>query len=240
MFFVNYAHRGASAYAPENTFAAFDLGIKMGAGGIETDVRRTKDGVPVLFHDATLFRITGEDIPVAEKTYPELLTLDFGGWKDASFRGEKIPSLEGFLRRYGGRGIYFDLEIKQEGVEADILPLVSRFCDIEKVCLTSFSFEALKNAKVLSPRIRTGALVSDISDPTMKKIASCGADRVCPRADVLTEAGVRLLRGAGYSVRVWGVRDEMTMRNVLSLGVDGMTVDFPDKLTQALESSFYF
>ena len=56
---INYAHRGASAYAPENTMSAFDLGLRMNADGIETDIRRTKDGVLVLFHDDDLLRIAG-------------------------------------------------------------------------------------------------------------------------------------------------------------------------------------
>ncbi|MBS1484153.1 MAG: glycerophosphodiester phosphodiesterase, partial [Clostridium sp.] len=59
IMFINYAHRGASAYAPENTLSAFYLGLEMGANGIETDIRRTKDGQLVLFHDATLEQAAG-------------------------------------------------------------------------------------------------------------------------------------------------------------------------------------
>ena len=70
--FVNYAHRGASHYAPENTLMSFYLGMQMGANGIETDVHRTKDGVVVLFHDDTITRLTGKEGAIADYTLEEL------------------------------------------------------------------------------------------------------------------------------------------------------------------------
>ena len=76
MAFVNYAHRGASEYLPENTMLAFYTGIYMGANGIETDVQRCKDGTLVLFHDDTLLRVTGEAGSVEDYTFPELQS----GW----------------------------------------------------------------------------------------------------------------------------------------------------------------
>ena len=74
--FINYAHRGASSYAPENTMSAFYLGLRRGANGIETDVQRTKDGVLVLFHDDTLKRVTGQEGSIQDYTYEELQGFD--------------------------------------------------------------------------------------------------------------------------------------------------------------------
>jgi hypothetical protein len=74
--FVNYAHRGASTYAPENTFLAFYTGIYMGANGIETDVKMTKDGVLVLFHDSTVTRLTGAEGSVSDYTLEEHVEVD--------------------------------------------------------------------------------------------------------------------------------------------------------------------
>ena len=73
--FVVYAHRGASEYAPENTMSSFYLGLHMGANGIETDVRRTKDGTLVLFHDATLDRVCGVSGELTDYTYEELTKI---------------------------------------------------------------------------------------------------------------------------------------------------------------------
>ena len=72
MQFVNYAHRGASEYTPENTLMAFYTGLFMGANGIETDVQRCKDGTLVLFHDSTLLRVTGEAGSVEDYTFSQL------------------------------------------------------------------------------------------------------------------------------------------------------------------------
>ena len=69
---INYAHRGASEYAPENTLSSFYLGLMQGANGIETDVQRTKDGVLVLFHDNTLDRVSNVSGNLSEYTYEEL------------------------------------------------------------------------------------------------------------------------------------------------------------------------
>ena len=74
--FVNYAHRGASTFCPENTMLSFYTGIYMGANGIETDVQVTKDGVLVLFHDDTLNRILGIDGSIKDYTYEELRTYN--------------------------------------------------------------------------------------------------------------------------------------------------------------------
>ena len=96
---INYAHRGASERAPENTMAAFFLGLEMGANGIETDVQRTRDGRLVLFHDNVLTRIVPEESgAIADYDYAELMKFDFGSHKHPRYQGERIVLLEDFLR----------------------------------------------------------------------------------------------------------------------------------------------
>src|SRR3954452_18398025 len=84
-------HRGASAYAPENTFAAFDLAVEMGADGIETDVRATRDGVLVLLHDETVDRTTDGTGVVAELNRAQVDALDAGSWFGVAYAGERVP-----------------------------------------------------------------------------------------------------------------------------------------------------
>ena len=91
------AHRGASGYAPENTWPAFLLACEMGAGGIETDVQVSKDGVLVLFHDTKVDRTTDGSGTVGNLTWAELSRLDAGNWLDARFGGERIVRLDAFL-----------------------------------------------------------------------------------------------------------------------------------------------
>src|SRR5438105_2386269 len=94
------AHRGASGYAPENTYAAFDLAVAQGAAGIETDVQIARDGVLMLFHDERVDRTTDGSGALAELAHEQLAALDAGCWFGAQFAGERIPVLEEFLDHY--------------------------------------------------------------------------------------------------------------------------------------------
>jgi glycerophosphoryl diester phosphodiesterase len=120
------AHRGASALAPENTFAAFQKAIDAGADGIELDVRLSKDGVPVVFHDSTLKRLAKIERSVAEFTAAELNKIDVGSWFNRTFprkaadqfSAETVPTLANlfdFLRDYRGL-IYVELKGKHSVV----------------------------------------------------------------------------------------------------------------------------
>src|SRR5829696_1787768 len=117
------AHRGASAYAPENTVAAFDRAIALRTDGIETDVRASSDGVLVLLHDERVDRTTDGEGRVHELSFEALARLDAGAPFSPRFAGERIPTAEAFLERYGGR-LPICLEVKQVGVEAELVELV--------------------------------------------------------------------------------------------------------------------
>jgi glycerophosphoryl diester phosphodiesterase len=109
--FINYAHRGASEYMPENTLSAFYLGIFQGANGIETDVKRTKDGVLVLFHDDILDKKTNASGNISDFTYRELLQFDVTGKQPDKSKKDKIPTLEDFLKYFAFRHIAFAVEL---------------------------------------------------------------------------------------------------------------------------------
>lgn len=224
--FVNYAHRGASEYTPENTLLAFYTGIYMGANGIETDVRHTKDGVLVLHHDKTPERMAGDTRPVSELTFEELANLQF----EKNGLTDKIATLEDFLRLFAHRDITFAIELKGEGVEADVAALLSRY-GVEKKCVvTSFKFDYIKKIKALSPKLRVGWLVQDVSDETVAALLSIGGEEICPEAKDVTPERVEAWHRLGLNVRAWGVYNEELMRAVYDSGADGMTVNFPDRL----------
>src|SRR5262245_57321842 len=117
------AHRGASGYAPENTAAAFDRALAMRSDGVETDVRASSDGVLVLVHDERVDRTTDGEGRVHELSFADLARLDAGGPFNPRFAGERIPTVESFLERYGGR-LPLCIEVKQPGVEARLVDLV--------------------------------------------------------------------------------------------------------------------
>lgn len=234
MDFINYAHRGAPAYAPENTLASFYLGWQMGANGIETDVQRTKDGVLVLFHDDTLNRILNIDGHIRDYTYEELLCFDYGSHKSSRYSGEKIPTFEEFLRHFGDKGLHFAIELKQIGIEKEVLTLIDKFLTRDHVIVTSGHWQALVNMHAVDRNIRLGYLTKEVTDDLLKQAKENGFFQICPKASVLTSELNNQIRAAGFSVRAWGIDSEKTMFDMLDLGVDGMTINFPDVLTRAL------
>lgn len=106
------AHRGASSMAPENTLAALRKAKEVGAAWVEFDVKLTRDGVPILFHDDRLERTTNRRGKVAEATLGAIQALDAGGWFDLAFRGEPVPTLAAALELCAALGLGINLEIK--------------------------------------------------------------------------------------------------------------------------------
>ncbi len=121
------AHRGAMAEAPENVAAGFDIAFSHGVDGIETDVQMSADGVPVIFHDDSLRRITGKKGAVADYPVAALQELDYGAWYAESFRGHQILTLESLLRRYAGKGILM-IELKSEAGRQEPSAYRGRMC----------------------------------------------------------------------------------------------------------------
>lgn len=230
------AHRGASAYAPENTFSAFDRALELGSGGIETDVRASKDGKLVLIHDAAVDRTSNGSGAVAGLTYDELSLLDFGGWFDEKFRGEKTPLLDEFLERYGGR-IHLTLEIKARGIERTLAGVIKKsLVNPGGYEITSFDRESVLKAMELIHGASAGLLVKDLSDENIRFCLENNISQICPRAENITPESVREAHSRGLAVRAWGVPDTGQMKRAAETGIDGMTVDFPDKLISYINS----
>ena len=224
--FVNYAHRGASSYAPENTMMAFNLGIYLGANGIETDVRMTKDGIAVLFHDGTLSRLAGIDTRVEDLTYEELLALRLKGGEQY----DRIATLDEFLGAFGWRDLTFAIELKGEGCESTVAEAVKKHGVSKKCVITSFNMDFLEKIHSYDGLLKLGFLTSRTDDELMHELKARGIDEYCPRADLITRELVEKWHCEGFRVRAWGVKDEELMRTTYEAGVDGMTLNFPDKL----------
>ena len=232
--FINYAHRGASSYAPENTFASFYLGLSLGANGIETDIQTTKDGVFVLHHDDTLSRICSIDKAVSELTLKELRELDFGSFFSTDFLNERIVTLEDFLTYFSGKSVTFALEIKQEGSEYEVYEFCKKYLSPKQYFITSFSFEAVMNLASLDEPPHLGFLSTCFSLEIIDKLIHAGVEQYCPYAPSLTETDMDYLRAKGFNIRAWGIENDEIMRYAYNLGVDGMTVNFPDKLNELM------
>lgn len=228
------AHRGASAYAPENTMAAFQLAIDMGVKEIELDVQLTLDQEVVICHDVTLERY-GHSGTVEKMSWPDLSELDMGSWfSPFFFPGEKMIRLKDLFARYGS-GITYHVEIKGK---ADDLPeqvcrLVDQFDLKNRVIMTGFSFEILKQVHLLDHTLRLGWLVPRIGQNVLAKSRELALFQICPRADTITEHDVHLAHSVAPEVRAWGLGGERKailalIHTIINAHCDGLTIDWPD------------
>jgi len=163
--FIIIAHRGASAYYPENTMIAFEKAVEMGAEMIELDVMLSKDRVPIVFHDAKLNQHTNGSSYVKHYTLKELKELDAGSWFNPKFSNQEIPTLEEVLDFASGK-IALNIEIKTEavsndiknGIEEKVLQLVKEHGMQKHVLFSSFDYRAVRHFKKLDPNIPVALL----------------------------------------------------------------------------------
>jgi glycerophosphoryl diester phosphodiesterase len=224
-------HRGAAGHAPENTFAAFDAGLAMGVDGVETDVRATRDGVLVLVHDATVDRTTDGRGAVADLDWETLSGLDAGArFRDGvhDFGVQRVPRLDAFLDRYGGRTT-FRLEIKARGVEGATLRLVRARRLLETVVFTGFQPAAIEAIRLAAPEAQTAYLArSPFEAAAVETALAVRANEIAPPAAEVTAEIVQAAQAAGLRVWAWGVRTPEILRRAVAAGVGGCTLDYPD------------
>ena len=232
---INYAHRGASEYAPENTLSSFYLGLQQGANGIETDVQKTKDGVLVLFHDSAVDRVSDGSGKLCDFTWEELKELKIYGNCTTGFF-DRIITLREFLEKFSRYDIRFAIELKGADVETETLALVKEFGLMHKTTFTSFQFPYIQKIKELDPTARVGWLTSATDDETMGRLLAIGGEEMAPKAEYITEELMQKWRNAGLGIRAWGVSNISLMKKMCLLEVDGMTVNFPDRLYQYIHS----
>ncbi len=240
------AHRGASSYAPENTFAAFDLAVEMGISDIELDVQFTSDSHIIVIHDETLGRTTNSTGPVSGLTLAQIRSLNAGSWFDERFSNERIHTLSDVFERYKNK-LRFHIEIKPKEARG----LASKTCDVvrqhgltDTTTITSFWKPWLIESRSYAPEIPTGWLVplgyeAEWDDTIIEEALQARFTQICPRASLISSDLVRTLHDNGFEVRCWGVFNEELMVNVVESGTDAMTINFPDKLNEYLISKGY-
>jgi glycerophosphoryl diester phosphodiesterase len=233
----NVAHRGASAYAPENTIAAFDKAVEMKADYIEIDVQRSKDGKLVVIHDTTVDRTTDGSGKVGNLTFKELRNLDAGSWKGEQFTGAQIPTFDEILDRYHGKiGILIELKAPElyPGIEENIAKkLEERNLDKpqnEKIIVQSFNHNSIKKMNQLLPKVPIGVLTSSSADATEQALQefSTYADYFNPSYGIVTPDLVNQVHSLGMKIGSWTVRSQEAADFLLDVGVDAIITDYPD------------
>lgn len=236
--FINYAHRGASEYAPENTMAAFDMALQLGANGIELDLQKTKDGKIVIFHDDKIDKKTNQKGEIGDYTYQELLNFDFGSWFNLKYKDEKIVLFEDFAKKFLPQKLTFAIELKQEGIEKETLDIIKKYATHNNIYITSFKYKALENMRKIDSNIKLSWLIEEkINKNNIDKLLKINGTQICPKADNVTIDDIELANKSGLRVRIWGVSNEKIMKNIYKFDIDGMTVNFPDKLQKLMEEN---
>jgi glycerophosphoryl diester phosphodiesterase len=228
-------HRGDRAAAPENTMRSLERAMDELAY-VETDVRLTRDGVPVLFHDVTLERIAGVKGRIEELTLDEALRLDVGGWYADEFAGATIPTLDDFLAALADRpGARALVELKagwdRAGVRT-VAGLIDRHNLRTRVVLQSFSIDtllAIRSASPNTPRIMLTRELPADPRPLADQLGVIGFGT--PLASVRREPGaVERAHEAGLAVLCYTLNSDTDWAEVRQLGVDGIITDQPSDL----------
>jgi glycerophosphoryl diester phosphodiesterase len=239
------AHRGAREAAPENTLAAFRAAAELGADGVEFDVQLTADGIPVVFHDRTLERVTDGAGPLFEQPLAALRELDAGSHFGPAFAGERIPTLDEALDAAGGRlALNVELKIHKKGMRerarlaAEVLRRVERRGLLERTILSSFDPLALRAARRDSAEIALGFL----TPPDLPAVLGWAGRVIAgrheaehPHYTTVDRRTIRWARARGRRVNVWTVNEADAIRRMRDLGVDMIITDRPDLAKSILQ-----
>jgi len=228
------AHRGASAYRPENTLEAFSLAIEQGAGGIELDVHLTKDGEIVVAHDERLERVSDGAGYINDHTLDELKSLNFG----KLFPGSpvcRIPTLAEVYSLVKRSTLMINIELKTVEriyyeLPEKLLALTAEYEMQERVIYSSFNHYFLVQLKKADPTVKTGLLYELAMVDPWVYAKYTNADAIHPPYYVIAALPETVARchEHGIKVNVWTVDDPKLIKLMMQCGVDGIITNKPD------------
>ncbi len=235
-------HRGAAAYAPENTLASIHAAADLGIEWVEVDVKLTKDGVAIIFHDDELDRCTSGSGLVAETSFAAIQELDAGLWFGDSFMGEKIPTLEEALNVIIDRGLGVNLEIKpcpgREIETAEVmLDVATRIWsdDTPPPLISSFSHVSLESAMDMMTAWPRGLLIAEYV-PHWKEFAlHIDAHTLNINGNKVTRDQMDEYLDYGKPILAYTINDPEKAKVLLDWGVTSVFSDCPDVVNETIE-----
>ncbi|UYN94474.1 MAG: glycerophosphoryl diester phosphodiesterase [Enhydrobacter sp.] len=220
-------HRGAAAYAPENTLDSLREAKRRGAPWVEIDVKLTSDGVPILMHDPSLERTTGVDRLVAQTTRAELPA--------------SVPTFEAAIACLTEQGLGCNVEIKpcdgREVETAEVTVATLRRCwpsSLPPPLLSSFKDVSLAAAQAAAPEFDRAILINELGDDWLNRARAVGAAGVNTNGLRLSIARATEVRRAGYALSVYTINDARHARLLVEMGADCVITDAPDIILSAL------
>lgn len=246
-----YAHRGGAALRPENTIAAFDHGLAVGADGLEFDVRLSRDGVVIVHHDDTVDRTTNARGGVCHYTAEELQALDAGHWFQTPGpdgqpcdgypcrgRAGGVPTLREVLRRYPDVPLIIELKLNEPELARRTIDELRATHSVDRAALGSFYRRVLRAARQYEPSIRTGAAREETRWALYKSWVHLPVGRTPYQEFQVPERSGRTIivsprfiadaRRAGLPVKVWTVNEQTDMERLLRWGAAALISDHPD------------
>jgi len=249
-------HRGASAVAPENTLSAFARAVRDGADGIELDVRLSRDGVPVVIHDAMLPRTRLRKRLVARVKLATLKQTDVGSWFNRrhpdlarlEYTRQTIPTLEEVFGLLPNRApqrfvIYVELKCgrsikRNEELACATVAAVQKHGLKDQAILISFNLRTVARIKYLDNSIRTGALFgprSALKSPSriIQLAVACAADEILLNHRIVTRKLIAAASAKDLPSVIWTVDDPRWITRARSLGIQSLMTNDPAKLLKA-------
>jgi glycerophosphoryl diester phosphodiesterase len=221
---IGFAHRGASAHAPENTLAAFRLALEWGATGLESDVWLTRDGVAVLDHDGVL-REGSAERPIREVARAQL--------------PRHIPELAELYATCGA-DYELSLDVKDADAAPEVIAVARAAGSLERLWLCHWNWRIVAGWRLLAREVRLVdstriARVRDLAKRA-EQLRDAEIDAMNAHYSERTAEGVATLRAAGRRTFAWDLQSEAALRDALALGVDAVYSDHVDRMMRALEA----
>ena len=249
-------HRGASAVAPENTLSAFARAVRDGADGIELDVRLSRDGVPVVIHDATLPGARLRKPVVGRLTLAGLRQIDAGSWFNQKhpdlarleYTRQTIPTLDEVFQLLANQApkrfiIYVELKCgrsrrRNEELVSATVAAVQRHELKDRAVLISFNLRTVARIKRLDDSLRTGALFgqrSAVKSPSriVQSALACAADEILLNYRIASRKLIETADTTGLPAIIWTVDDPRWLLRATSLGIHALMTNDPAKMLKA-------
>ena len=240
-----FAHRGGALLAPENTMAAIDNGLALGADGLEIDVQLSADGLPVVIHDRTLDRTTDRTGPVAGLTAAALARVDAGFHftRDGAFpfrgQGIGIPTLDTVLIKHNTTRLIIEMKGGEPELARAVGQSIQRANAVERVCVGSFYQKSIDTLRAEHPEIATSASQEEarwtlhrswVRWPFVRERVYCAfqVPEYAGRMRVVSPSFINHVHREGHAIQVWVVNDRADMHRLLDWGIDGIISDVPD------------
>ena len=219
--FQAYVHRGDAVNFTENTMEAFQDAVNLGYKYVETDLRMTKDGEIVTFHDESIYRVSGEQVNISDLTYDELSNIKL-------IRGGQIPKLSEVLENFPETRFNIDLKIK--GLVNKVANIIDSHNAYDRICIASFNSSTLRSFK----KIRNQACISmGILDVVFFKlfnflISSVDCIQIPQNwkgVNVLNNHLIKTAHSKNLKIHVWTINSKTEMKSLIDMKVDGIMTD---------------